>query len=162
MDFGMNFDEVSYYVRKKDRRLEPWDPSKIVTAIGKSADRVLVKLSEQECAQVVGYVETRLFARSDNVIDVEVVHSLVEQALKTVRPEVAESYINYRNFIKKNAEMWQAIFDETEKVTLIGDKSNANADSALCSTIKAKESDILERSFMRNITSIRLRGKPQK
>lgn len=142
MDFGME-----YFVKKKDRRLEPWDSSKIVTAIGKSADRVLVKLSEQECAQVVGYVETRLFSRSDNVIDVETLHSLVEQALKTVNTEVADSYINYRNFIKKNAEMWQDIFDETEKVTLIGDKSNANADSALCSTIKAKESDILETKF---------------
>lgn len=142
--FGNN---MEYFVRKKDRRLEPWDSSKIVTAIGKSADRVLVKLSEQECAQVVGYVEKRLFARSDNVIDVETLHSLVEQALKTVNEEVAESYINYRNFIKKNAEMWQDIFDETEKVTLIGDKSNANADSALCSTIKAKESDILETKF---------------
>ena len=142
MDFGME-----YFVKKKDRRLEPWDSSKIVTAIRKSADRVLVKLSEQECAQVVGFVETKLFTRSDNVIDVETLHSLVEQALKTVNMEVAESYINYRNFIKKNAEMWTEIFDETEKVTLIGDKSNANADSALCSTIKAKESDILETKF---------------
>lgn len=132
------------YVQKKSGQLEDWNPEKIESAVSKSADRIGTILSDEEKAEIVGMVENDIYKRSSNVISVEHVHGLVEQALKHVRPDVAESYMDYRNWVKKNAEMNQSVWAECQSIQFLGDKSNANADSAMVSTKRVKKLDALE------------------
>lgn len=139
--------QMQLFVKKKHGNLEEWDAKKIVSAVTKSADRACTTISEQEMSAIIAHIEVKLWQRSNNVISVEQLHGYVEQALKDVRPDVAESYMDYRNFVKKTSKMWQEVYDQTETIMLRGDKSNANSDSALVSTQRSKEVDVLETMF---------------
>lgn len=141
---------MKYYVRKKAGNLENWDPEKIVKAITKSADRIATTITEEEYHMIVGIVENRVFTSSDNVVDVEVLHSYVEGALQEIRPDVAGSYKDYRNWVKRNAEMNHRVWEECQSIQFLGDKSNANADSNLVSTKRAKKLEALMKEQYRN------------
>lgn len=138
------------FVRKKSGNLEEWNPAKIRAAIGKSADRIATKLSDEEIAHIVYRVEASVLAREGNVIPVEHVHGLVEQALKAFRPDVAESYMDYRNWVKREAEMNRQVWEECQSIQYLGDKSNSNADSTLVSTKRVKKLDALETAQYRH------------
>lgn len=133
---------MKYYVRKKAGNLENWNPEKIVKAITKSADRIATTITDDEYGRIVGLVENRVFASPDNVIEVAVLHSYVEAALQEIRPDVASSYKDYRNWVKKQAQMNAKIWAECQSIQFLGDKSNANADSALVSTKRVKKYEV--------------------
>ena len=126
---------MEYYVKKKNGALEDWNSAKIETAIKKSAKRVMTPLVDDEIAEVIALVENQVFSRTDNVINIEQVHGLVIDALKEVRPDVAESYVDYRNVRKIWAGMMERVVDKIKSLLFLGDKDNANADSALSSTV---------------------------
>lgn len=131
------------YVEKKSGNLEDWDTSKIIKAIEKSANRAGTELSDMDKDQVIAFVENAIMRRSSNVVKVDYVHAMVEKALAEVSPEVAESYRDYRNWVKKNADMMRKVREEGQEILNRGDKSNSNADSSLCSTQGAKIRDIV-------------------
>lgn len=137
MDIGFN-----YYVKKKSGNLEDWNSDKIVIAVNKSAERISSPLTEEEINMIIAHVEKKVFSRTDNVVPVETVHGYVENALTLVRPDVAASYKDYRNWVKARAEESYGLYLESQKILTRGDKSNANADSALMSTQGAKIRDI--------------------
>lgn len=140
---------MEYYVRKKSGNIEDWQPKKIVKAVGMAAGRICTTLSDDEIGQIIGYVEVEVAKRSDNVVPVETVHLYVEAALREVRPDVAASYMDYRNWVKKNAEMNAKIWKDCQAVQFLGDKSNANSDSTLVSTKRVKKLEILETAQFR-------------
>lgn len=135
---------MEYYVKKKSGALEYWNPEKIIKAISKSAERVPTVLTDEENAKVVNLVEIAIEKRTDNVVPVEVVHSLVENALSVVNPMVAAKYIGYRDHIKHESKIMERVNKECNAIQFIGDKSNANADSTLVSTKRVKKLDALE------------------
>lgn len=51
-----NFDNIEIFVRKKAGNLEPWNPDKILKAVGKSAERVMTALSDQEEACLIAFM----------------------------------------------------------------------------------------------------------
>ena len=51
---------IDMLIRRKDGSLSKFDPEKIKRAISKSADRVLVRLSEKEKEQVCDYVKNMI------------------------------------------------------------------------------------------------------
>ena len=69
------------------------------------------KLSENEINKVISLVEAKIDFLGKPIVEVSRIHSFVEQALKEIRPDVAESYMDYRNWVKKeaqmNAEVWE-------------------------------------------------------
>ena len=148
MDVNVNdieeVNEKEIFIRKKSGNLEAWNPEKIVKAITKSANRASVIFEDEDKEKVVSLVWTEVNNYASNVIPVETVHSFVEKALKEVNKEVAESYMDYRNWSKREAEMNRKVWEECQSIQFIGDKSNANADSTLVSTKRVKKLDVLE------------------
>lgn len=142
-------DDVIFYVKKKAGNLENWDSGKIENAVGKSADRIATVLSDQEMAELIAIIENRVYEMSNNVIPVETVHSLVEMALEEIRPDVAVSYKDYRNWVKHNAKEMAEIDKQCRALQFRGDKSNANSDSRLVSTSRVKKLEILEKAQYR-------------
>lgn len=132
---------ISCQVRKKSGILENWNPQKIEIAIGKSANRISVTLSDEEKREVVRLVEEML--PREEVIPIETVHTFVEIALGRVRSDVCESYRDYRNFVKKFAHMMESVYDKCNSIQFLGDKDNSNADTALVSTKRTKYLDVL-------------------
>ena len=136
-------------VKKKSGNLENWNRDKISVAVGKSADRIATKLSENEINKVVSLVETKIDFLGEPIVEVSRIHSFVEQALKEIRPDVAESYMDYRNWVKKEAQMNAEVWEECQSIQFLGDKSNSNADSAMVSTKRVKKLDALETAQLR-------------
>lgn len=62
---------------------------------------------------------------------------MVECALDSVNPAVAKSYREYRDNKSAFASMLDKVYNKKLSLSFIGDRSNANADSALVTTQKA-------------------------
>ncbi len=119
-------------VIKKDNTKVMFDKNKIINAINKSAERVLVKLSEKDCEKVCNYVIK--MCEKESEIEVSNLHKLVEKALDNVNSEVARSYREYRNYKKDFVSMLDEVYLKAQKIMYLGDKENSNTDSALVST----------------------------
>ena len=61
-------------------------------------------------------------------------HNIVEGALEAVNPAVAKSYRDYRNYKMDFIHMMDDVYTKSQSIRYIGDKSNANTDSALVAT----------------------------
>lgn len=117
-------------------KIEKFQPEKIHRAIKKSAERIFVKLTEEDCLSVSSWVKNHIAnIATNNEISVEKIHNLVEKSLKENGfNEVAESYMNYRNWRKKAALILDAVYIKNHELESSEDKSNANTDSSLVST----------------------------
>ena len=131
-------------VRKKSGIIEHWDSMKIIKAISKSAERIATTLSDIDKENIVNYVEDKITKDKLDIVPIERVHAYVEIALSIYRPDVAESYRNYRNWVKKNADMMAKVNEKCNSLQFMEDRSNGNADSMMCSTKRVKKLDILE------------------
>lgn len=119
-------------VTGKVGKRENFQPEKIHRAIKKSADRVFVKLTEEDCLSISSWVKNQI---KNNEVSVETIHNLVEKSLRINGfKEVAESYMNYRNWRKKAALILDAVHIKNHQLESSEDKSNANTDSSLVST----------------------------
>lgn len=141
-------------VIKKHGRIESFKPSKIVRAIEKSAERAMVvlptELKDAVVADVIKQIEKGCFVSEDRfgyVVKVEQLHKMVEKALKGVDSDVADSYINYRNYRNTLAEMTSKVWDRTQTILYRGDKENSNADSMLVSTKQSLVRGELSKQF---------------
>lgn len=71
---------------------------------------------------------------SDTEVPISKVHLLVEKALEDVAPAVAKSYRDYRNYKQDFIHMLDKVYNKSQSIRYIGDRDNANTDSALVST----------------------------
>lgn len=122
-------------VVKKSGALEDFNTDKIISAIQKSAQRVMVKLSKEQEAQVCEYVLSMI--KDEQTVPVLTMHNLVETALDDVNPKVAKSYRDFRDNKAAFARMLDKVYNKKLGLSFIGDRSNANADSAIVTTQRA-------------------------
>ena len=122
------------HVIKKDGTLDPFNPEKIKVAITKSAERVMIGLTEEDKDKVVNYVEERLTEIGNDTVTIQVMHNLVESALDEFNPLVAKSYKDYRNYKQDFIHILDEVFKASQAIRFIGDKENSNTDSTLVAT----------------------------
>ncbi len=138
--------ETNILIRKKSGVLQDYDYNKILVAIRKSAIRAGVTLTEEQERDIVSYVENIIFNRSDNVVPVEQMHEHVIAALSHYVPEVGVAYREYHDWAKKEAERIAANESECQSIQFGLKKDNANMDTALVSTKRAKKMEVHEKS----------------
>lgn len=119
-------------VIKKDGTIEQFDDGKILRAIGLSAERAMHQFTEEEKSKVLDKVHELL--EGQDKIDVKVLHNVVESALDYVVPNVAKSYREYRNYKRDFVHIMDDVYKQSQAIMYIGDKENANTDSALVAT----------------------------
>ena len=122
------------YIIKKDGSKEPFQVQKVVDAVGKSAYRVMVELTEEEKGRICELVIEKAEEEQMTQIPIEVMHHVVEYALERINPLVAKSYRDYRNYKQDFVKMLDEVYKKSQSIMYIGDKENANTDSALVST----------------------------
>lgn len=122
------------HVIKKDGTLDPFNPEKIKVAITKSAERVMIVLTEEDKNKVANYVEERLKEIGNDTVTIQVMHNLVESALDEFNPLVAKSYRDYRNYKQDFIHILDEVFKASQAIRFIGDKENSNTDSTLVAT----------------------------
>lgn len=141
------------YIIKKDKTLDPFNEDKIKVAITKSADRVMIKLTDSQKDEVVCKVIKGLkeqFTLSDDLkIPIETMHSLVEKSLEDILPEVAKSYRDYRNYKQDFIHILDEVYQASQNIRFIGDKENANTDSTLVATKRCLIFNELNKRFYR-------------
>lgn len=123
-------------VIKKNGEHQKFNGDKIRKAIRKSAARVCVTLTDKEEKSVVDEVRNQLRYQETD-ISVETIHNMVEVALDHINPNVAKSYREYRDNRRAFGEMLDRVYSKKLSLNFVGDRSNANADSALVTTQKA-------------------------
>ncbi len=121
-------------VIKKDKTIEPFNPEKIKVAITKSAQRVMVDLTEETKDSVVGYVLNHIKLSGVDEVKIEDMHHIVEGALEVYEPKVAKSYRDYRNYKQDFIHIMDEVFKASQSIRFIGDKENSNTDSTLVAT----------------------------
>ncbi len=122
------------YVIKKDGSKEAFNVQKVITAVGKSAYRALTKFTDAEKRQICQDVIDKVDEMDADKIPIQVMHNIVESALEDVKPVVAKSYRDYRNYKQDFVRMMDDVYKKSQSIMYVGDKENANTDSALVST----------------------------
>ena len=122
------------YVIKKDGTREEFNVDKIIAAVNKSAARILYEFSTDEIAFICQFAYDRAESLKKDGITIQERHNIVEGALERVNPAVAKSYRDYRNYKLDFIHMMDEVYTKSQSIRYIGDKSNANTDSALVAT----------------------------
>ena len=113
-------------VIKKDGSLESFNVQKVIDAVGKS--------TEDEKKHICQYVIDKVNELEQDQIPIPIMHNIVESALEDVKPIVAKSYRDYRNYKQDFVRMMDDVYKKSQSIMYVGDKENANTDSALVST----------------------------
>lgn len=121
-------------VIKKDGTLEAFNVVKVINAVGKSAYRALTEFTEEEKDYICRCVVDKVNELNCKEIPIPVMHNIVESALEEVKPIVAKSYRDYRNYKQDFVRMMDDVYKKSQSIMYVGDKENANTDSALVST----------------------------
>ena len=122
------------YVIKKDGTNEEFNVQKIIVAVNKSAARILYKFTDEELKFLCEFAQSKAESLHKEGITIQEMHNIVEGALEAVNPAVAKSYRDYRNYKLDFIHMMDDVYTKSQSIRYIGDKSNANTDSALVAT----------------------------
>ena len=123
-------------VIKKDGTLEEYNEQKIIDACNKAARRAMFELTCDDYTKIVNDVWEIICENYDEDTDIEIydMHNIVESVLEEDFPTVAKMYKEYRNYKKDFVHMMDKVYERSQSIRYIGDKSNANTDSALVAT----------------------------
>lgn len=119
---------------KKDKTVEFYNPQKIINAVTKSAQRVMVELTEQDHKIICNGVMAEIKKRNLEEVSVAMMHNIVEHILEQFNPIVAKSYRDYRNYKQEFVHITDDVFVKSQSIRFLGDKENSNTDSSLVAT----------------------------
>lgn len=119
---------------KKDGTCEEYNEQKIINACSKAACRAMVELDNNDYTNICNAVWETLIDNEIECTDIYDMHNIVESVLEELYPKVAKSYKEYRNYKKDFIHMLDKVYAKSQSIRYIGDKSNANTDSALVAT----------------------------
>ena len=121
-------------VIKKDGTLETYNEQKIINACNKAANRAMISLSDKDYQIICNAVWDKLVENDLEDTEIYEMHNIVESVLEEYYPLVAKMYKEYRNYKKDFVHMMDKVYERSQTIRYIGDKSNANTDSALVAT----------------------------
>ena len=127
---------------KKDGTHERFNGCKIINAVSKSASRVMIELTDVEKTfivnNIIDYINNHDIGQTNSEgiteIPVSEIHKMVEMSLEKVNPTVCKSYKDYRNYKTEFVHILDDVYVKSQAIRFIGDKNNANTDSALVAT----------------------------
>lgn len=136
-------------VIKKDGTLQEYDEQKIINAVNKSASRALFNFTKEDydmiCNRIFEEIEAEGF--EDDQVPVAFIHSVAEKVLLEFFPEVGQSYQQYRNYKLDFVAMMNEVYEKSQAIMYIGDKDNANTDSALVATKRSLVFNVLNKEL---------------
>ena len=119
---------------KKDGTTEQYNEQKIIDACNKAARRAMVNLSDDDYQVICNAVWEKLVEDDLEETEIYEMHNIVEAVLEEHYPLVGKMYKEYRNYKKDFVHMMDKVYARSQAIRYIGDKSNANTDSALVAT----------------------------
>lgn len=136
-------------VIKKDNTEQEYDEQKIIDAVNKAASRALYSFTSEDygtiCNRVYEEIEAENFENDE--VPVSFIHGAVEKTLLDLYPEVGRSYQEYRNYKLDFVHMMDEVYEKSQSIMYIGDKDNANTDSALVATKRSLVFNVLNKAL---------------
>ena len=123
-------------ILKKNGGIETFNGEKIRRAIRKSATRVCIDLTDKDENKLINNIKNQL-KYNETAVPVSTVHNMVETQLDIINPRIAKSYREYRDNKSQFSSMLDKVYSKKLSLSFVGDRSNANSDSALVTTQKA-------------------------
>ena len=125
-----------FNVIKKDGTIEEYNEQKIINACNKAARRAMYEFSDKDYTTILNGVWELIEENYDDDADIPIyeMHNMVEAVLEDNFPIVAKMYKEYRNYKKDFVHMMDKVYERSQTIRYIGDKNNANTDSALVAT----------------------------
>lgn len=117
-------------VIKKDGTTEPFVDKKIRKAVSKAVKRSLVSFDSYE--EVIEDVKN--YFNDSEEVTVDAIHDAVIASLSHKCPSVAKAYADYRNYKADFVHLMDEVYIASQSIRYLGDKENANTDSALVAT----------------------------
>ena len=111
-----------------------YNEQKIIDACNKAARRAMVDLSSNDYQIICNAVWDKLVENDMEETEIYEMHNIVEAVLEEYFPLVGKMYKEYRNYKKDFVHMMDKVYERSQAIRYIGDKSNANTDSALVAT----------------------------
>lgn len=122
---------------KHNGEIEVFNGEKIRTAIRKAATRVCISIPEKDENRLISNIKKKIKVQLVD-ISVNTIHNMVETELDNInQPRVAKSYREYRDSKSIFSAMLDKVYSKKLSLNFVGDRSNANSDSALVTTQKA-------------------------
>lgn len=118
---------------KKDGTKEEFKAEKIINAVKKSSQRVMIDLSESDFEIICNMVMDRIPQDAEEIVVAEM-HNIVEDVLEQFNEKIAKSYKDYRNYKKDFVHLMDEVYMKSQSIRFIGDKENSNTDSTLVAT----------------------------
>lgn len=118
---------------KKDGTKEEFKAEKIINAVKKSSQRVMIDLSESDFEIICNMVMDRIPQDAEEIVVAEM-HNIVEDVLEQFNEKIAKSYKDYRNYKKDFVHLMDEVYMKSQHIRFIGDKENSNTDSTLVAT----------------------------
>ena len=119
---------------KKDGTTEDYNEQKIIDACNKAARRAMVDFTSKDYQVICNAVWEKLVENDLEDTEIYEMHNIVEAVLEEHFPLVGKMYKEYRNYKKDFVHMMDKVYERSQAIRYIGDKSNANTDSALVAT----------------------------
>ena len=119
---------------KKDGTTEEYNEQKIIDACNKAARRAMVDFTSKDYQVICNAVWDKLVENDLEDTEIYEMHNIVEAVLEEHYPLVGKMYKEYRNYKKDFVHMMDKVYERSQAIRYIGDKSNANTDSALVAT----------------------------
>lgn len=136
------------FVIKKNGEKHEWDSEKIRKACMSAATRVNRKLTEEELDKIVEMVKNFALSGVSKEIPISIIHNAVEGALNRIAPDVAASYMSYRDWKIYMAKMMDRVWSEKCALDFADqEKENANKDGARVSTKRSLITSFLNKEF---------------
>lgn len=140
--------EQQIYIIKKDGSRQEWNSEKIKSACRKSAIRTNRTLTEEELDKIVEIVKNFAMSGSTKEVPIALIHNAVEGALQRIAPDVAESYMSYRNWKTDMARMLDNVWSLKCSLDFAdSEKENANKDGSRTSTKRSLITSALNKEF---------------
>lgn len=138
-------------VKKKDSSIVPWDSEFIKAAVRKASIHSKgSKITDAQLEQLLQLVleDIEKIPKENNIIPTKLIHEKVLSALEIINQDVYLSYRAYRNYKQTYSKAFKNAKEFAEKVVFVGDKENANKDSALNATKQTLIAEGLMRELM--------------
>ena len=131
IDYGSLYQPArDIYVIKKDGSKELFNVQKVITAVGKSAYRALTKFSDDDKRHICAYVVSKVDEMDTDEVPIPVMHNIVESALEQVKPIVAKSYRDYRNYKQDFVRMMDDVYKKSQSIMYIHETQGVTTEEA--------------------------------
>lgn len=133
---------------KRDGSFEDYNRDKIAKGLGRASNRSLVKLTDDEIDLIIENVELSLESKGETCSS-GTIYALVTHFLNGVNQDVLQDFLAFNKYKDKWAESFSKVSEFANSVLYVGDKENANKDTALNSTKQAVISESTMKELMR-------------